>query len=40
LFKVAAQRLRSQVDATVSFDQIGDAVSSRNDDSGRIVVVR
>jgi hypothetical protein len=40
LFKVAAQGLRSQVDATVSFDQVGYAVSFRNDDSGRIVVVR
>jgi hypothetical protein len=40
LFKVAAQRLRSHVDATVFFDQVGDAVSSRNDDSRRIVVVR
>jgi NADPH:quinone reductase-like Zn-dependent oxidoreductase len=40
LFKVAARRLRSQVDATLSFDQVGDAVSSRNDDSRRIVLVR
>lgn len=38
LFKVAAQRLRSHVDTTSSFDQVGDAVSSRND-SGRIVLI-
>jgi NADPH:quinone reductase-like Zn-dependent oxidoreductase len=39
LFKVAARRLRSHVDATASFDQVGDAVSSR-DESERIVVIR
>ena len=39
LFKVAARRLHSHVSATVSFDQVGDAVSSRND-SERIVLVR
>jgi NADPH:quinone reductase-like Zn-dependent oxidoreductase len=39
LFKVAARRLRSHVDATASFDQVGDAVSSRNE-SERIVVIR
>ena len=37
---VAAQRLRSQVAATVSVDQVGDAVSTHNDDAGRMVVVR
>jgi hypothetical protein len=40
LFEVAAQGLRGHVDATVSLDPVGDAVSSRNDVSGRIVVVR
>jgi len=39
LFKVAARRLRSHVDATLSFDQVADAVRSRND-SERIVLVR
>jgi NADPH:quinone reductase-like Zn-dependent oxidoreductase len=39
LFKVAARRLRSHVDATVSFDQVGDALNSRQN-FGRIVVVR
>jgi NADPH:quinone reductase-like Zn-dependent oxidoreductase len=39
LFKVAALRLRSRVDATVSFDQVGDALSPHND-SERIVLVR
>lgn len=39
LFKVAARRLRSHVDAAASFDQIGDALSSYND-SERIVLVR
>ena len=38
LFKVAARRLRSHVDATLSFDQVADAVRSRND-SERIVLV-
>jgi len=39
LFKVAARRLHSHVSATASCDQIGDAVSSRND-AERIVLVR
>ena len=38
LFKVAARRLRSHVSATASFDQISDAMNSRND-SNRIVLV-
>jgi NADPH:quinone reductase-like Zn-dependent oxidoreductase len=40
LFKVAARRLHSHVSATVSFDQVGDALSSGGDDSGRVVLVR
>ena len=40
LFKVAARRLHSHVSATVSFDQLGDALSSGGDDSGRVVLVR
>jgi len=39
LFKVAARRLHSHVSATVSFDQVGDAMNSRND-SSRFVLVR
>jgi NADPH:quinone reductase-like Zn-dependent oxidoreductase len=39
LFKVAARGLHSHVSATASFDQVGDAVSSRHD-SERIVLVR
>jgi NADPH:quinone reductase-like Zn-dependent oxidoreductase len=39
LFKVAARRLHSHVTATVSIDQVGDAMSSRND-SSRFVLVR
>ena len=40
LFKVEARRLHSHVSATVSFDQVGDALSSGGDDSGRVVLVR
>jgi NADPH:quinone reductase-like Zn-dependent oxidoreductase len=41
LFKVAAHRLDGRVHRTVPFDQLGDAVISRNTyDGGRIVVVR
>ena len=40
LFKVAALRLRSQVSATVSFDQLGAALSPHNNDAGRVVVLR
>ena len=40
LFKVAARRLHSHVSATASFDQVGDALSSGGDDSGRVVLVR
>ena len=41
LFKVAAQRLRSHVYRTMSFDQVADAVNPRgNNTNGRIVLVR
>jgi NADPH:quinone reductase-like Zn-dependent oxidoreductase len=40
LFKVAALRLRSHVSATVSFDQVGAALSPHNNGAGRVVVLR
>jgi NADPH:quinone reductase-like Zn-dependent oxidoreductase len=41
LFKVASHRLRSRVYRTLSFDQVGDAVIPRgNNTDGRIVLVR
>jgi NADPH:quinone reductase-like Zn-dependent oxidoreductase len=39
LFKVAALRLHSHVSTTLSFDQVGDALNSRND-AERVVLVR
>ena len=40
LFKVAALRLRSHVSATVTFDQVGAALSPHNNGAGRVVVLR